>query len=70
MDYLGTIIEESLLDKSVLQRLKVLETRVEPVMEKHRTPWLGQWTLHRVEIPENLADDVAALISGALDYTH
>ena len=40
----GDIIEESLTDRSVLSEVTILETRVEPVTEYHRTPWLEQWT--------------------------
>jgi pimeloyl-ACP methyl ester carboxylesterase len=35
MDYQGTIIEESLENKDVLGRLKIISTRVEPVVAKH-----------------------------------
>jgi len=36
----GEIIEESLADSSVLSKVIVLDSRVEPVTEYHRTPWL------------------------------
>jgi hypothetical protein len=68
--YTGILIEESLEDRSVLRRLKVISTRVEPVTERHRTPWLTQWTLHAVEIPEADARAVAEAISHALDRGH
>ena len=70
MNYLGVIIEESLEDKSVLDDVKIVETEVEPVTEKHKTPWINQWTLHTVEIPKNQADSVAEKISQALDREH
>ncbi len=38
----GTIIEESLEDKSVLSKVKITSTRVEQVVEKHKTPWIKQ----------------------------
>ena len=41
----GDIIEESLTDRSVLSEVTILETRVEPVTEYHRTLWLEQWTI-------------------------
>ncbi len=70
MDYQGVIIEESLEDKSVLKEVQILSTKVEQVVEKHKTPWLLQWTLHTVEIPENQADDIAEKISSALEKEH
>lgn len=66
----GVIIEESLEDKSVLQDLKILETKVEEVTEEHKTPWVKRWTLHTVEVPEDRAEEVAEKISRVLDYSH
>ncbi len=45
-NYKGVIIEESLEDNSIIKRLKVLKTRVENVIDKHKTPWIKQWTLY------------------------
>lgn len=70
MNYSGVIIEESLEDKGVLEDLKIVETEVEPVTEKHKTPWINQWTLHTVEIPMNRADSVAENIGRSLDREH
>lgn len=70
MNYTGVIIEESLEDKTVLDDIKIVETEVEAVTEKHKTPWINQWTLHTVEIPESLADSVAEKISQSLDREH
>lgn len=70
MNYQGTIIEESLEDKSVLEEVKILSTKVEQVEEEHKTPWLLQWTLHKVEIPEDKTKEVAEKISKSLDYSH
>jgi len=70
MNYLGTIIEESLGSKAVLQNVKILSTRVEEVTEKHQTPWLQQWTLHKVEIAEDKAERVAEQISHDLETAH
>lgn len=70
MNYQGTIIEESLKDKSVLGEVKILSTRVSPVTEKDKTPWLNQWTLHKVEIEENKAEAIADKISAAIDTEH
>lgn len=70
MDYKGVIIEESLENRDILGKLKILETKVEEVTEKHKTPWLLQWTLHTVEIPEIQAKEIAQEISRSLDRNH
>ncbi len=64
------IIEESLEDSSVLNQVKILETKVEPITEEHKTPWLKQWTLHTVEVTKDQADQVAELISNLFDKDH
>jgi hypothetical protein len=66
MPYVGTIIEESLSDTSVLEQLRITSTRVEPVTERHQTPWVKQWTLHEVEIPDDKAEKVAEQLSRVL----
>lgn len=70
MSYKGVIIEESLTDKSVLDDVKIVSTKVEPVTEEHKTPWVKQWTLHDVEVPAEKAAEVAEKISKALDREH
>ena len=70
MDYKGVIIEESLENKDILKDVKTLETKVEEVTEEHKTPWIKQWTLHTVEIPENQVKNIAEKISKALDSEH
>lgn len=70
INYTGTIIEESLKDKTILKQLKILSTKVEPVTEKHKTPWLSQWTLHKVEIEENKAEDFANILSHEIETSH
>src|SRR3989344_9393640 len=70
MNYKGVIIEESLQDTSVLKKVRVLKTKVESITPKHKTPWLKQWTLHTVEVPEEKAEDVAEKLSKSLDYSH
>ena len=42
MNYKGVIIEESLDNKAVLNKVKIIKTKVSPVVEKHRTPWVKQ----------------------------
>lgn len=67
MDYKGAIIEESLADRSVLKEIKIISTRVESVTEKHKTPWLKQWTLYNVEVLAAKAAEIAGKISKSLD---
>ena len=69
-DYKGVIIEESLSNTSVLQQVKIVNTKVEQVNEEHKTPWLKQWTLHTVEIEEGGVDDVAQTLSAGLEEEH
>jgi len=66
-NFTGVIIEESLENKEVLEKVKILKTSVELVTEEHKTPWIKQWTLYTVEILENQADTIAEEISKALD---
>jgi hypothetical protein len=66
MNYSGVIIEESLTNPEVLNDLTIVSTRIEPVTEAHKTPWLKQWTLHTVEIAENDMVSVADKISSVL----
>ena len=68
--FIGVIIEESLEDKSILNTLKILKTRIVEVNEKHKTPWVRRWTLDDIEVPENQADKIAVEISLALDSKH
>jgi hypothetical protein len=70
MNYKGTIIEESLENKDVLKRVNILKTEVEPIVESHGTPWLKQWTLHVVEIPEEKSGEIAEEISLSFDSGH
>jgi hypothetical protein len=70
MKYTGVIIEESLDNKAVLNGVKTTQTKVSIVNEKHKTPWIKQWTMHTVEIAEENADRVAEQISNDLDKEH
>ncbi len=69
-NFIGIIIEESLENKNVLQKVKIINTKVEEITEEHNTPWIKQWTLHTVEIPENKADEIAKELSKSLDSQH
>ena len=70
MNYRGTIIEESLSNKSVLNEVKILGQTISPVTEKSKTPWLKQWTKDDVEISEARADLVAEMLSQAIEFEH
>ncbi len=70
MNFKGVVIEESLENKSILNNIKILTTKVQQVTERHQTPWLTKWSLHTVEVPEADAEKVASLISKNLDYNH
>ncbi len=54
--FYGTIIEESLEDKTPLDYMEIISTKVEPITDKHKTPWVNQWTLHKVEIDADKAE--------------
>ncbi len=70
MNYQGIIIEESLEDTAILKMLNIVKTEIEPVTEGHKTPWIKQWTMHTVEIPEGSANEIAQQLSQALDSEH
>ena len=70
MNYQGVIIEESLDNKAVLSEVKIVKTKISPVGEKHKTPWVKQWTLHTVEIPEKDGEKIADQLSKGLDKKH
>jgi len=69
-NYRGVIIEESLENKEVLKKMKIISTKVEPITEEHETPWLSQWTSHTVEILEDEVKEIAEEISKSLDRNH
>ncbi len=66
----GDIIEESLADPSTLKTVKIVSTRVELVRPEHKTPWLKQWTLHTIEVPEDQAAALAEKLSHAIEKQH
>jgi len=70
MNYKGVIIEESLDDRSILKKVDIVSTKVEEVIKSHKTPWIRQWTLHTVEIPEEKAQEIAEMISKVLESKH
>jgi hypothetical protein len=70
VDYEGVIIEESLETPEILKSVEILETSVEPVTDKHQTPWLRRWTLHTVRVPEGRVQSVAEAISYSIEREH
>ena len=66
-NFKGVIIEESLENKDVLEKVKILKTDIEQVTEEHKTPWIKQWTLHAVEIQNDQIDEVAEELTRTLD---
>ncbi len=66
MHYEGIIIEESLENLEVLHMVSVVETRIEAVTKQHQTPWLTQWTLHKVIIPAEDITEVTEQLSASL----
>ena len=69
-NFKGVVIEESLKNKEILKNLKIISTKVEKVTEAHKTPWLKQWTLHTVEIPEELIEKTAEELKNSLEKEH
>lgn len=64
----GTIILESLDNFNILKDCRIVSTEVSIVNEKHQTPWLKQWTKHKVEIYGiEKAKDFAKKISKSFD---
>ena len=70
MNYKGVIIEESLGDKTILSKVKIVETNVEQVTPRHKTPWLSKWTLDTFEVSEDQAEEIAKEISHSIDSEH
>lgn len=70
MNYKGLIIEESLKDTSALKEVNITDTKVEPITPEHKTPWLKQWTLHTVEIPEEKVEQIAEKIRDSIETDH
>src|SRR3989344_1353143 len=69
-NYKGVIIEESLENTDVLSKVRIVRTKVEKVTKKHKTPWIKEWTLHTVHIPEKKAASIAKKLSKSLDSKH
>lgn len=70
MNYKGVIIEESLIDNSIINNLKVLQVEVAKTTAKECTPWLDKWTLKTVEINESEIDYYTKELSKLIDSKH
>ena len=70
MKFRGVIIEESLGNRAVLDDVVIVSTKIEAVTPEHKTPWVEQWTLHTVEVPEERAEEIAEMLSAGLDSDH
>lgn len=68
--FTGTIIEESLESKDILKTLKILSTKISTVTDRHKTPWVKQWVLHKVEISSKDAKRIAVELSKIIDVSH
>ena len=66
----GVVIEESIEDKSILKEVKIIKKKIEQITPEHKTPWIKQWTLDTVEVPESKAKEIATKLSKALDSRH
>ncbi len=66
----GVVIEESLENKAVLGNIKIIDCKTEKVTKKHCTPWVKQWTLLTIQIPELEANKIAQQLSQSLDSKH
>ena len=69
-NFTGIIIRESLSKNDVLEKVKILKTKVEKVGPKHKTPWLKKWTMLTVEIGADKAAKVADELSKSLAAEH
>lgn len=70
MNYRGVIIEESLINNSIINEFKIIQKEIELVTEKEGTPWLDKWTLYTVEIDEKSIEEYAQKLSKLLDMEH
>ena len=50
--------------------VEIIDTKIEEVTEKHKTPWVKKWTLHTIEISKDKINDFSEKISLLLDSKH
>lgn len=70
MNYKGVIIEESLVDTSIIQELDIISHEVEMITEAEETPWLDRWTMDTVLIPEERIEEYAERLSKLIEVKH
>lgn len=68
--YRGSIIEESLKNRNVLEGLRIVSAEVEDVTAAHRTPWLQQWTITTVEIEDGAIKAFTRKLQAAMETEH
>lgn len=70
MNYKGVIIEESLIDSSIIKELEVISHDVEMITEAEETPWLDKWTMDTVSIPKEKIETYVERLSKLIDIQH
>ena len=70
MSYKGVIIEESLSDSGIIKELEIVDTYISKTTARETTPWLEQWTLQTVIIPEEKIEEFAKRLSALIDKDH
>lgn len=70
MNYKGVIIEESLSECEIIKELEIIQTEIAKTTAREATPWLQQWTLQTVIIPDNKIDEYAEKLSKLIDTKH
>lgn len=70
MDYKGVIIEESLTDRRIVDELEIVDTYIGKTTARESTPWVDQWTLQTVVIPNDKIDEYVDRLSKFIDKSH
>ncbi len=69
-NFTGIIIKESLAKNEILEKMKILNTKVKKTTPKDKTPWIKQWTFITVEVGADKAAKVAEELSKSLTAEH
>lgn len=70
MDYKGVIIEESLTNLDIINELEVISSSISESSAASSTPWVKQWTLKTVIIPENKIEFYCEKLATLIDKEH
>lgn len=70
MDYIGSIVEESLSNLDILKEIEITDQSIEKVSERDNTPWLDKWTIDTVKIKEDKSEELANKLSKVIDTKH